>query len=366
MHLQSLSIINYKNIEQAEIQFCPKLNCFLGDNGAGKTNLLDTIYYLSFTKSFFNATDVLNTNYGKDFFLIKGQYHRLDIEETVSVGYKNEQKKQVKHNKELYKKLSDHIGRFPLVMVSPSDSALITGGSDERRRFIDGVISQYNKVYFDAFLRYNRILLQRNALLKKFAESRQIDTETLVIFDEQLLEYGEILIQERKKFIEDLKPVFQHFYRFISGGNEEVSLDYENTVQTGYFGKALEENRKRDFMLQFTTIGPHRDDLSLQLGKHSMKKSGSQGQTKTFLIALKFAQFEFMKNQCGMKPILLLDDLFDKLDSKRVGKIIELVSDNQFGQIFITDTNQEHLNGILKQMHTKHLIFNISNGKVNP
>ncbi len=366
MHLQSLSIINYKNIEQAEVQFCPKLNCFLGDNGAGKTNLLDTIYYLSFTKSFFNATDALNTSYGKDFFMIKGQYQRSGIEETVSVGYKNEQKKQVKHNKELYKKLSDHIGRLPLVMVSPSDSALITGGSDERRRFIDGVISQYNKLYFDTFLRYNRVLQQRNSLLKQFAENRQIDLETLVVFDEQLSEYGEILYRDRKEFIENLKPVFQYFYHFIAGGNEEVTLEYEATVETGNFSKALEESRKRDFMLQFTTTGPHRDDLSLKLGSHPMKKSGSQGQTKTFLIALKFAQFEFMKMQCGMKPILLLDDLFDKLDSKRVGKIIELVSDNQFGQIFITDTNQEHLNGILKQMNTEHLIFNISNGKVKP
>lgn len=366
MHLKSLSIIDYKNIEEAQMAFCPKLNCFLGDNGAGKTNLLDAIYYLSFTKSFFNAVDTMNIRYEKEFFMIRGLYDRSGQEETVSAGFKANHKKQFKLNKDLYKRLSDHIGTFPLVMVSPSDSTLITGGGEERRRFVDGVIAQYDKAFLESFLRYNRVLIQRNTLLKQFAETRRFDPETLAMYDDQLATYGQHVLEGRKSFIERIIPVFQYFYEYVSGGREQVALTYDSTIGPEGFQQALESSRSRDLQLQYTTLGPHRDDLSLLLGEHPMKKTGSQGQNKTYLIALKFAQFEFMKTQSGMKPILLLDDIFDKLDSKRVGKILELVSDNQFGQIFITDTNQEHLDNILKQMNTEHLIFSIANGTINP
>jgi DNA replication and repair protein RecF len=334
MQLETLSIINYKNIEQADLLFCPKLNCFLGDNGAGKTNLLDAIYYLSFTKSFFNTVDGLNISHNKDFFLIQGHYNRNGDEEVISAGYKANQKKHIKRNKNPYKRFSDHIGLFPLVMISPSDSNLISGAGEERRKFMDGVISQYDRSFLDSFLRYNKALMQRNALLKQFAETRQVDWDTLSVYDEQLIEHGTHIFNMRKQFLDQLKPVFQHFYEFVSGGNESVSLDYESPLDQIGFRQILEEARKKDLIAQYTTVGVHRDDLSLMLGKHPMKKVGSQGQTKTYLVALKFAQFEFMKLQSGMKPILLLDDLFDKLDAKRVGKLSK-VSDNQFGQIFL-------------------------------
>lgn len=364
MHLHRIALFDYKNIEQAEITFSSKLNCFLGDNGAGKTNLLDAIYYLSFTKSFFTAIDNLNIRHGSEMFMIQGNYNRLDDEETISAGVKQGAKKQVKRNKKPYKKLSEHIGLFPLVMISPSDSVLILGGSDERRKFMDGVISQFDRNYLDALLRYNRTLLQRNNLLKHFNETRTFDEDTLSVYDEQLNDYGTIIYEKRKALIEAMKPVFQQFYEFVSGGKETVVLNYESTFDKGNFTQQLLECRKKDRISQYTNVGIHKDDLFLGLGEYPIKKLGSQGQTKTYLIALKFAQFEYLKQEGKIKPILLLDDIFDKLDANRVGKIIELVSDDQFGQIFITDTNREHLDGILAKMKSEYKIYKIEEGKV--
>ena len=364
MHLESISIIDYKNIEQADLEFCPKLNCFLGDNGAGKTNFLDAIYYLSFTKSFFNNIDSQNVQHEKEFFMLQGQYTRDDEKEMISCGYKSGNKKQFKRNKKNYKRMSDHIGLFPLVMISPSDTDLITGGSEERRKFVDGVISQYDKNFLEALMRYNRAMLQRNNLLKQFAEIRAFDEDTLLIYDEQLIEYGNYIYKARKKFLAELIPVFQQFYEFISNGKEEVKLTYESKLDETPFRDLLLQRREKDRMLQRTTVGIHKDDLNLQLGEYSIRKLGSQGQTKTYLVALKFAQFEFLKQINKLKPILLLDDIFDKLDAHRVGKIIEMVSDDQFGQIFITDTNREHLDKIVSQIETSQKIFKIENGKV--
>lgn len=364
MYLQKIALLDYKNIEQAEVEFCPKLNCFLGDNGAGKTNLLDAIYFLSFTKSFFNSIDTQNIRHGNEMFMIQGRYERLGDYENISAGIKTGFKKQFKRNQKVYKKLSEHIGLFPLVMVSPSDTVLILGGSEERRKFMDGVISQYDRNYLDALLRYNRTLLQRNNLLKHFNETRSFDEDTLSIYDEQLGEFGTIIYEKRKSFIEAMVPVFQHFYEFVSDGKEQVVLKYESTFENSDFLKQLEHNRAKDRASQYTNVGIHKDDLYLGLGDFPIKKLGSQGQTKTYLIALKFAQFEYLKIAGKIKPILLLDDIFDKLDANRVGKIIELVSDDQFGQIFITDTNREHLAGILDRMKTENRIFKIDNGKV--
>lgn len=366
MYLDSISLLDYKNIEQAEISCCSKLNCFLGDNGAGKTNLLDAIYYLSFSKSFFNSIDSQNVRHGQEMFLIKGKYNRLEEEETISVGFKQGQKKQFKRNKKAYKKLADHIGLFPLVMVSPSDTSLILGGSDERRKFMDGVISQFDRNYLEALLRYNRALQQRNNLLKHFAEQRNFDVDTLSIYDEQLIEYGNEIFEKRTRFIEEMIPVFQHFYAFVSQGKEQVVLGYDSALKDQSLRDLLEHSRNKDRMIQYTSVGIHKDDLTLGLGDYAIKKLGSQGQTKTFLVALKFAQFEYLKKQGGIKPILLLDDIFDKLDAGRVGKIIELVSDDNFGQIFVTDTNREHLDGILEQMDTIFKIYRVEKGKVTP
>jgi DNA replication and repair protein RecF len=364
MHLQTLSLLDYKNIEQADLEFCAKLNCFLGDNGAGKTNLLDAIYYLSFSKSFFNSADLQNVRHTREMFMLQGKYLRQDNDEVISVGFKLGRKKQFKRNQKLYKRLTDHIGLFPLVMVSPSDGSLILGGSDERRKFMDGVIAQFDREFLNALMRYNRVLMQRNSLLKRFAEERNFDADTLSIYDEQMVEYGTLIHEKRKAFVDKIIPVFQYFYTFISGGKEMVSLTYQSTVDGGNYREKLNDGQSKDRMAQYSTVGVHKDDMTLNLGDFSIKKLGSQGQTKTFLIALKFAQFEFLKNASNIKPILLLDDIFDKLDANRVGKIIELVSNDQFGQIFITDTNREHLDGILSRMNSEYRIFRIDDGKV--
>jgi len=364
MHLQKITLLDYKNIEQIEVEFCAKLNCFLGDNGAGKTNLLDAIYYLSLSKSFFNAIDSQNIRHGREMFMIQGRYERLGNDEQISVGFKQGFQKQLKRNQKVYKRLSDHIGLFPLVMISPSDTTLVIGGSEERRKFMDGVISQYDRSFLDALLKYNRTLLQRNNLLKRFSDTKKFDDETLSIYDEQLIDFGTLIYAKRKAFIAEMIPVFQQFYEFISGGKESVVLKYESTLETGDFRDQLIRNRSKERVLQYTCVGIHKDDLYLGLGDFPIKKLGSQGQTKSYLLALKFAQFAYLKNIGKIKPILLLDDIFDKLDANRVGKIIELVSNEQFGQIFITDTNREHLKGILDVMKTEFRIFQITEGKV--
>jgi DNA replication and repair protein RecF len=364
MHLKSLSVLDYKNIEQVELVFSQKLNCFLGENGAGKTNLLDSIYFLAFCRSFFNPVDSQNIRHGNEFFMINGKFHRNDDEDMVTCGYQNGQQKQFKRNHKPYKRLSDHIGLFPLVMISPSDSFLILGGSEERRKFIDGVISQYDHTFLDALIRYNRALLQRNNLLKRFSESGSFDIDSLSIYDEQLIDHGTVIYQKRKNFIQNLIPVFQEFYDYVSGGKENVSLEYSTCMDQGDFREQLNSSLKKDRATQFTNTGIHKDDLNLFLDGFSIKKLGSQGQNKTYLVALKFAQFEFLKNASGIKPILLLDDIFDKLDSKRVSKIIGLVSEDRFGQIFITDTNREHLEKIVKEIKTEHKMFRIEEGKV--
>ncbi|MDA3878873.1 MAG: DNA replication/repair protein RecF [Prolixibacteraceae bacterium] len=365
MYLQSLSVLDYKNVEMAEFDFSAKLNCFLGNNGAGKTNLLDAIYYLSFTKSFFNAVDVMNVRHGCQMFGIKGVYNSEGGESNqVSVGYRLNQKKQLKRNGKAYKRLSEHIGLYPLVMVSPSDTSLITGGSDDRRKFMDGVISQFDNRFLDALLRYNRLLMQRNNLLKQFAAENRFDQDTLSIYNEQLHQYGTHIFEKRRAFIAEIIPVFQTFYKHISGGSEMVQLDYQSTLFDGSLSEQLEDNQHKDRLIQFTSVGVHKDDLLLSLGDYPMKKVGSQGQTKTYLVALKLAQFEYLKKQSEIKPILLLDDVFDKLDANRVEKIIQLVSDDKFGQIFLTDTNREHLESIVEKVGSHYCIFRINNGEV--
>lgn len=364
MYLQTLSVFDYKNIESAELEFSPKLNCFLGDNGAGKTNVLDSIYYLSFTKSFFNAIDTMNVRHGREMFGVQGTYLKNNEGEHVAIGYKVNQKKQVKRNKKTYKRFSDHIGLYPLVMVSPSDTSLIIGGSDERRKFMDGVISQFDNGFLNALIRYNRVMQQRNNLLKKFADVNRFDEDTLSIYDVQLSEYGALIHEKRKQFVSEITDVFQDFYQFISGGHEKVVLDYHSSLFESPLHEQLEANRHKDRLVQHTTVGVHRDDLLLNLGDYPMRKVGSQGQTKTYLVALKLAQFEYLKNASGIKPILLLDDVFDKLDTNRVEKIVQLVSDDKFGQIFMTDTNREHLENIVSKVGSDYHIFRLENGEV--
>ena len=364
MHIEEISIVNYKNISDATIGFSPRLNCFIGKNGAGKTNILDAIYYLSFCKSFFTVGDQLNINHDENYFILNGLYQRSESMETITCGLQKGQKKQFKRNTKLYRKFQEHIGLLPLVMISPSDVELILGGSDERRKFMDGVISQYNQNYLDDLLKYNRALVQRNNLLKQFASDRYFDEELLIIWDQQLAEYGTRIHDERTRFVEKLIPVFQKYYSFISQGNEEVGLVHQSDLYKSGFEALLKDSLVKDRAVQYTSVGIHKDDLVLNLGEHPIKKLGSQGQKKTYLVALKLAQFDFIKEISGIKPILLLDDIFDKLDSHRVEQIVATVAGEQFGQIFITDTNRGHLDSIIQKLDTDFRIFNVETGKV--
>ena len=364
MHIEGISIVNFKNLKEVQADFSPKLNCFIGKNGSGKTNMLDAVYYLSFCKSFFNSTDQLNINHDEEFFMLNGSYKRMESNETINCGLKKGMKKQFKRNTKIYKKLQEHIGLLPLVMITPSDVDLILGGSEERRKLMDGVISQYNQQYLSDLLKYNRALLQRNNLLKQFATDRKFDSDLLEIWNLSIIEYGEKIHEQRKEFVEKLIPVFQRYYSFISQDNEKVSLIHQSALYENRMGTLLNDSLAKDRLLQFTTQGIHKDDLIFYLGDYPIKKLGSQGQMKTYLVSLKLAQFDFVKEISGLKPILLLDDIFDKLDQFRVEQIVKVVAGEQFGQIFLTDTNREHLDSIIKKMDADFRIFKVESGKV--
>ncbi len=366
MFISELSVLNYKNLGEAYLTFSRKLNCFIGNNGVGKTNLLDAIYYLSSCKSYFNNPDSQNVRHGEDYFALQGKYDLNSYLEEIHCGFKNGLKKKIRRNKKEYERFSDHIGLLPLVMISPADSVLIQGGSEERRRFMDSVISQYDRTYLEWLLRYNRVLQQRNVLLKEYAGQSGIDPDIFAVWDEQLVQLGQKIHVKRGRFLEELLPVFQKYYTLISGGKEIVSLEYSSQLNDQNFDQLLVESFHRDRLLQFTTKGIHKDDLELKLEGYPIKRLGSQGQNKTYLIALKFAQFDFIRSINNIKPILLLDDIFDKLDSSRVEEIVKLVSDDHFGQIFITDTNREHLDGILREAGGEDFrIFLVEKGAIN-
>ena len=364
MHLDHLSLINYKNIEEIEIDLSPRINCFIGNNGMGKTNLLDAVYYLCFCKSFFSLSDLQNIRHEAPFMVLQGSFTRMQQPQLVYCGVKRGQKKHFKCNKKEYKKLSEHIGLLPVVMVSPADTRLITGGSEERRKFMDGVISQYDREYLQDLIRYNRVLLQRNKLLKSFGAGVRYDEEMLSIWDEQMISLGSNIYQKRMDFLGRLMPVFQEYYQIISQGNEIVSLEYRSQLHDQSLRDLLQGARLKDQVMQYSTVGIHKDDLELKLGEYPIKKMGSQGQQKTYLIALKLAQFDFMKQINGFKPILLLDDIFDKLDALRVEQIVRLVSEERFGQIFISDTNRDHLVEILSGSALEYRLFNLEKGAI--
>ena len=364
MILKRISILNYKNLEQVELDCSPKMNCFIGQNGMGKTNLLDAVYYLSFCKSATNPIDSQNMMHQQDFFVIQGFYETEsgDTEE-IYCGMKRRQKKQFKRNKKEYTRLSDHIGFIPLVMVSPSDSELISGGSEERRRFMDVVISQYDKEYLEALIRYNKALQQRNTLLKN---EQGFDEELMEVWEEMMAASGEVVYRKRCAFIEEFIPIFQDFYSQISQNKEEVGLVYESHAQQGNLVQLLKESRQRDQIMGYSLKGIHKDDLLMQLGDYPIKKEGSQGQNKTYLIALKLAQFDFLRRTGShTTPLLLLDDIFDKLDASRVEQIVKLVAGDKFGQIFITDTNRDHLDKIMQKIEGEYKVFSVEDGAIH-
>lgn len=361
MHITSIDILNYKNIKEATLEFSNSLNCIVGNNGEGKTNLLDSIYYLSFCKSHTNLIDSQNINHGENFFFIKANLNTKNKNHKISCGVKIHKKKSIKWDNEEYTKLSEHIGKIPLIIVCPQDEELIREGSNERRRFMDMAISLYDKQYISDLIKYNNILKQRNALLKNNNIS---DNSLYDLYDQGLEQYGIPIYTKRKKFIDEFIPVFQEYYNKISNNKEKINLTYNSHLQETPLYNQLKETLRKDTILGYTTRGVHKDDLIMTIGGYPIKKIGSQGQSKSFLIAMKLAQFSFLKKNTGKTPILLLDDLFDKLDLERVSNIINLVSGNDFGQIFISDTNLKNLDKILNLATSDYKIFDVKDGKI--
>jgi len=364
MHLKNLSILNFKNYEEANLEFSSDINCFLGENGSGKTNLLDAIFYLAFCKSFFNPSDSQLIKDEESFFVIEGIFDRKEELEKIYCGLKRGQKKQFKRNKKQYERLADHIGLVPVVMISPSDSQLISEGSEVRRKFLDLIISQYDRKYLNELIQYNRALSQRNRLLKKFMEIRSFDEESLVLWDEQLIKHAKPIHEARTEFIASFLPLFQKNYDFISERKEKVELTYQSQLNETDFSRLLADRREKDRRLTYSSAGVHKDDLDFGLAGKSLKKFGSQGQQKTFLLSLKLAQAEFLKEEKQIPPILLLDDIYDKLDESRVSKLMEIVQKDWFGQVFISDTHLHRLPDIFDKLKTDYRSFEVSQGKV--
>ncbi len=363
MHCRQLSVIQFKNLEELKVNLSPKFNCFAGQNGAGKTNLLDAIYYLSFCKSFTNPVDTQNIQFDKEFFVVQGLYQVNGQDDTLYCGFKRGQRKVFKRNKKEYERLSDHIGLYPLVLLSPADTRLILGGSEERRKFVDGVIAQYNREYLYKLITYNKALQQRNALLKIFAEKRRFDRESLDIWDEQLVANGAYIYKERSAFFESFLPVFRRYYAFLSGQKEDTDILYDSTLHGADFQQLLQESVEKDRIAQYSTVGIHKDDLSFLIHNEPVKRFGSQGQQKSFIIALKLAQYAFTKNIKGYNPILLFDDIFDKLDAQRVSQLMQLVSKEDFGQVFVTDTHPERLEELFMSIDSECRIFVMEKGR---
>jgi DNA replication and repair protein RecF len=365
MYLQQLSFINFKNYAEAEISLAEGVNAFVGNNGAGKTNLLDAVHYLSLCKSYFNPIDSQQIKQGADFFMINGVFKKGGSKEVVACGVKRNQKKQFKRNKKDYQRLADHIGLLPLVMISPYDISIIIEGSEERRKFIDNVISQTDHNYLDELIAYNKVLTNRNSLLKQIADTGRYDPELLAVFDEQLIASGTRIFEKRRAFMEVFTGVFNQHYQFISEDAEQVELVYESLLLQDSFAALLKKSMERDRALERTTTGIHKDDLQFNIHGMPMKKFGSQGQQKSFLIALKLAQYTFLTQKKGFKPLLLLDDIFDKLDDNRVTKLMQMVSNNDFGQVFITDTSINRVQDIFEKISVEVKLFKVSEGNID-
>ena len=361
MTLDRLILTNFKNYTEADIALCGNVNCFVGNNGTGKTNLLDAVYYLSFCKSYFNPVDQQNIRIGEDFFAIHGHYG----DTLYSCVLRRGQAKQMRCNKKAYKTLMEHIGKVPLVMVSPADQSLITGGSEGRRKFVDGVISQTDITYLDHLIQYNKALDQRNRLLKQMWEDRLWEESMVSIWDEQLIRHGEYLYQQRALFTEAFRPLFEEYYHAIAGSDEPGAFTYQRDERP--LDEQLTASRQADKYSQYTTCGAHKDDFLFTLtDEMSVKRYGSQGQQKSFALALKLAQFQYMNDRLGQKPILLLDDIFDKLDMLRIKQLIALVGSDRFGQVLLTDTQPGRVQAIFDELpQLEHRLFSVEKGVVH-
>ncbi|WP_445455374.1 DNA replication/repair protein RecF [Flavobacterium sp. HNIBRBA15423] len=360
MFLKHLTLLNYKNIASKSLDFDSKINCFVGKNGVGKTNILDAIYHLAYGKSYFNPLATQNIKHDEDFFLLDAIIIKKEKEEKISCSIKRGQKKVIKRNNKIYDKLSEHIGFIPLVIISPSDTDLIIEGSETRRKFIDSVISTLDHKYLNELIQYQKLIAQRNALLKYFALNQVFDFDNLSVYDEQLEPLGKSIFEKRENFLQQFTPIFQKYHGIITNESESVQLVYQSQLSNSTMNELFKQNLSKDRALQYTSSGIHKDDLSFEIEGYPIKKFGSQGQQKSFLIALKLAQFEFIKQQSGELPLLLFDDIFDKLDETRVEKIVSMVNDAVFGQIFISDTHAERTEDIIKNTHQSYTIYNLN------
>jgi DNA replication and repair protein recF len=350
MFLKKITILNYKNISDKTFHFSATINCFTGNNGIGKTNLLDAIYHLAMGKSYFSSNALQNIRHNEEFYLIEGLFESEQRQEQIVCSLKKGQKKVLKHNGKAYERIADHLGKYPMVLISPADRDLITEGSETRRKFLDSVIAQTDREYVELLLRYNRLLLQRNTLLKQMAETGITTTETLYIYDQQLAPIGQLIYQKRSDFMQLYQPQFSKQYSYIAGKAEAVSLHYHSALHHNSLAALLHENYSKDLSAQYTTAGIHKDDLLFEIEGYPIKKYGSQGQQKSFLIALKLSQYELLKQQLQKKPIVLLDDIFDKLDDSRVTQLVQLVTQGHFGQLFITDTHKDRTEAVVQQI----------------
>ena len=359
MTINKLSLINFKSHSEQSFDFSPQINCFVGNNGVGKTNILDALHYLSVGKSFLGNSDLNNIKSDEDFFTIEAEIQNEEKEDIIRILHPRESKKIIKKNDKAYDRLADHIGYLPSVMISPYDSNLISDSGESRRKFLDAMISQTDSVYLFDLIQYQKIIQQRNALLKNFAKNRYFDKDSLEIYDDPISNFGTRIFEKRKEFVEKLNPIVQHYYDIISGGKEKVSVVYESHLSENTFQELLSSSIDKDRALTYTSKGIHKDDLIFEMNGNSIKKIGSQGQQKSFLVSLKLAQINRIKELTGKSPILLLDDIFDKLDDTRVSQLIELVNKENFGQIFITDTHKERTENVVKRIHEESRIFEI-------
>lgn len=359
MFIKNLKLFNFKNHSEKSFDFSPEINCFVGNNGAGKTNILDALHYLSMAKSFLGNLDAQNILHESDFFAIEAEIQGEEKNDIIKVQLPKEGKKIIKKNDKTYERIADHIGFLPSVMISPYDSNLISDGSESRRKFLDAMISQTDSDYLFALIQYQKTLQQRNALLKYFAKNRTFDLDSLEIYNDPLNKFGTQIFEKRQRFVASILPTIQHFYEIISKGNEKVTVIYESNLNEQNFEEILSEILEKDRVLTYTSRGIHKDDLRFEMNENLIKKFGSQGQQKSFLIALKLAQIKRIKDITNKNPILLLDDIFDKLDDNRVSQLIELVNQQNFGQIFITDTHRERTESVVKRINEESKIFQI-------
>ncbi len=358
-HLAGLHVLNFRNHREVELALCPEVNCFTGPNGTGKTNLLDAVHYLALGKGYFDAVDLHNILHGEELFMVQGRMVTPEGEDTILCSVRKGQRKILSRNRKEYDRLADHVGRYPVVMITPYDGQLVLEGSEVRRRFLDGLIAQFDRGYLDALIRYNRALAQRNALLKHLAERGGSSKEAFEPWDEQLVEQATVIHTARTAFMNDLVPLLEQHYAGISSGPEQVALEYRSPLSDAGMNELLQRSWERDRAAQYTTTGVHKDDLVFTLQGQPLKRFGSQGQQKTYLIALKLAQFELTARRSGSEPVLLLDDIFDKIDPQRMRHLLQLLSGHRFGQVLITDTDAQRLHAALDGLDLETRFFHL-------